>query len=241
MKKIKNKIKIICICIFPLLLSGCNVDYSINISEDGTIFESTNWLLNFSELNDDVSKYLYQKEAEILYNEWIFNLDYYDYDINQFNKYEKEYINNEDQVGMNINNRYDNLDEYKKISSINFFADVLKTRTTSNKFIIDISLDNTLFPSDFIFITPEKINVTITAPFDVIETNAQSIDENTNTYKWTIDPNGKETQVRIVFDKNTGTVFANKNKTILGIIIGIVLSVIVIVIFRYKRYNSSMK
>lgn len=239
MIKKSNKIKILCMIFCSLLLSGCNVDYKLDIAKDGSITEDINWQVDLTTIGDDFSKDYYNRTSESIYNSWLINLEDYGMKINAFKKYNNTYVDETDKKGILLNAKYDNLKEYAKSSNVGLFVKINELRETTNRLIYDVTFNNQTLYADYIFTVPEMINITITCPYDVIETNAKVIEKNIHTYKWVINPNDKTTDIKIVFDKKTGTIFASKYRLIVGIIaITILLLVSIIVISNYKRYNN---
>ena len=179
-----NLKKYIILIILPLLLTGCKINYNLDISKKG-FKESFNIISN---IDNKLEKY------EI--PAFIGTIDYEDIDINFLERYDEvEYYNNKvteknDQQIINYNYVFDDKN-IQKSNAINLaFEKASITRYDHDEngkkdyMIISTSGKSNIFEK---FNDIEEITINITCHYEIISSNADEI--NKNVYTWHLDKN----------------------------------------------------
>ena len=230
MKYIK---RIVLILFLVIMISGCSVDYSLKINKDLSINEkitaSENTDRMKSRTNLDVNqsvRYLYN-----IYKREDMNDDSY------------SIISKDSNTAVTVNNSYKSIKEY----SDKFDNDIFKQKNNyKDKKNVVIELDQTdLIDSKstnrYVY---DKINITIEVPFEVKESNADSVKG--NRYTWYVSKDTKELKkIYIKFDgervKNTVSFkFFSNNSVSVGygyIVIG-VIGLAIIIALLVINYNN---
>jgi len=219
--------KVILALLCVIILSGCKAEYSINFDKKMNIDE---------ELFGYESDEFYESYTNSSYNRVISfilepNLEYFnnnDYNIktDSFNG----------KKGAKINRRFNNFDEYKKISKIYKEAvnDISYNEedgivTIKAKVNINTNEQN----QEKYYVSDLKLNITL--PFEVKDSNADSIDK--NTYTWNFNKENNNREIVISFDKNKIKV----DYTMYIIIGGIALVLAIIAMFFYFKFKNRDK
>lgn len=166
-----KKIKILFIVLAIIILTGCKGEYNLTINKDLSLTESVNLSI---DNKDDV----YDKTIKLFENN---NIDESMYDINQTEeyvniKYKEEFKNFEDYF---LNSKF-----YSRIlSDEDYIKDNKKIsyRGFSNLKIDDNVTNSNLNNSFYI----ENLKINLNVPFNVEESNADSVKDNTLT--WILD------------------------------------------------------
>lgn len=217
-----------------LLLSGCTVNYDLEINSDLTI-EETVVVLNHASYFEILGS------VEDVYKNTV------DLGMKNTNYITYTYINNSenDLYGVNIHKTYSSLDDFKEnSSSLKELYDYVEiTRNGSiviinsvGKFNIERISANT---EDEIRI-PENCYFSIKLPFVVTYNNADRVDTINNIYYWYIDKaTTGEKNIQLSFDITKTTVLnkvSNLNYTFILIVV-----IILIVVFSYSKIKTENK
>ncbi len=217
------------------LLSGCSVDYHLNIDENNKISES----ITVKSENEEESQ-------KIHLDPWPIKTDYNDPDVGEnpekiegVNYYQEEITLHDNLYHKNISYSYD-IDSFKNANSINscyehfYIHENKKENTislsTSAKFLC---LEN--YPN------LNQVNVKITVENPVVTNNASNI--NGNTYEWQITKDNYESSAIILSfkkDKQDKKAFNKNNPKIsptIYIFLGAFLLVLIVLI-AYKVKND---
>ncbi len=200
--------KIILCFIFLLLLSGCSVEYNLNITKDD--FQETTTLLADKNLAD-TEKYqdisivdIFKKIDHNYYEPIYFNDERYDYYVGgmqpNVNYYEVKPYQLNEYVGVSFNHNFKLNDIYRSNAIKQCFEEL--TIQNSDNFI----LFRTNNKCDVFDKYPllENIVVKISTPLEVIASNADKVEN--NTYIWNIDKDNYHNKaVRLTYDLKKGS------------------------------------
>ena len=232
------RIKLFVMLLFVFLLSGCTVDYNIVVNDDLSISETISWGITDVDITEDTP--IYRESIEEIYDEWYYNLEAYEYNVENFAGYQKTFIENGNEKGMDLERDYINISTYYDNSSVKIFAHYVDLKETHNKLIFDMYLDKEFFNSDILFSSATSVNINIQSKLDAISNNADEVDNENNIYTLHINSSLNDLSVNIVFDKNTHTIFSNKNlKVIFYVIIGIII-ILGLYFLIIKRKNNKI-
>lgn len=152
-------------------LTGCDVTYNLTITEDN-MTESASFLVDNNKDNQSIlNQYLSTNYTA-----------YYDMDNRETRRYEKEELNQDDKIGMNLTYNYseDNLQKSSMLSQCYYVKSITKTKDmiviTTDGYTRCMYRDGT---KRF-----DQLTINITTELEVTENNADSIDG--NTYTWVI-------------------------------------------------------
>lgn len=185
MKRIK---KIIIILIFVFLLTGCSVEYNLDINPDGTVNEKvvakeiTNRMKSKTGINEKQSvKYLYQMFKRKGLNSFLSQ------------KKEDEY------TVATVTGSHKSVKAYCK----NFTSDIVPEATYTEKDgIVTLTLkqEDVLSSSSSTGYVYDNITVNITVPYKVVDNNADAVKR--SVYTWHIDKDKKVKTIKISYNKN---------------------------------------
>lgn len=229
-----TKIKILMLLIFVFLVSGCSVEYNLNINEDSSIneevvaYENTNRLEAKTRLKGE-------QACNYLYN--MFKRDNENISVNYGEKNSITYGT--------ARTIHKNIDDFASKFSSDIFERVEVLKNEDEIIVTALQKDKLGGDSVTSYIY-DDIEINITLPFKVTEHNADSVSK--NTYTWKIKKDQKEKNIKIVYkDKelpNRANITINNNKYnlkyeyfIVGGIILIILSIIVFVFIKSKKNN----
>ena len=226
-----KKLMLITLIGLIFLLSGCSVNYKLNITEDLifeeeiSVLELTNVLSLFSE---DVEEFIFSSVEFYSSNEEYNN--YYIYD-------------SSDTKVTSISGQatYLSFDDYKNRNLLkdDFFSDcsfIINDEIVELKFFGNES--NNLFIGNELGGTIiDSASINITVPFKVISSNAERVDKETNTYTWIYDKNNYEKDITMEFDMSDN--HTKEATYVIYIIGGIIVWLIVIGIYIYYRYKKN--
>ena len=193
-----KKIKFLLLLLIVIVVSGCDAEYNITIHENLAIEEK----ITFMEKNDAI--YLYTSSINGYIDSFIiqmgdqYSVDNYDVKkeigdtvsgieaVRPYNDFESLTENNiligeiYDEMSMNI-------DDYNNLVELNF-------KSINKRYEIfygDLHSDALL----------SNINIVIELPYEVVRSNADSIDKTKNRYTWYYDKDVAYKDVEIIFDK----------------------------------------
>lgn len=232
--------KIKLLLLIPLLfLTGCSIEYNLAIDsnfkviEELTAYENNNELLRYYDNIESIpSKHFYQYK-----------------NMGRFKKYSltKELFEKEKTGGIVKSSKYKiaDLKDSPLIEtlfsnfSINEYGDMLSIQATGYNY--------SLFEGEGNNIDMEDIIVNVKLQHEVIDNNADRVDEKTNTYTWVLNNDVRSGNIYFVIDKSKKKYgiqikdFFNSNlSTIYTIsaVIGIILLVAIYFAFRLRKINK---
>ena len=230
----RNLIKTICLLFVLLVLTGCNAEYNLDIS-DNKIVESTNIYAEESDLDiidEDgfaIDNPFSNVDDFIDYN---YSIDYraFNYNFNNESNYEKAKINDSNGQGINLRYTYD-FENFENSYFLNkYFSE--NSYTINDRFII---IDLNDFNGVYYLNSGNSLNnlaINIKTNLKVLENNADSV--NGNVYTWNIDSeNASEKKVYIKIKKKF-----NYMSIIIGISVVFSLGLIIaLIVFYIRRKN----
>ncbi len=205
-----------------LLLSGCTVNYNLDIEGNGIYKETITGTVTNEELDNNNSTDI---------NDFSYNLNFATPLIRDEGEYAKEIIDKKGYKEFSYSYVFDN--NYDKSNIINTcFSGVL------------LSDDDEFYYYDFYgpfkCLYTDKININVTSKYAVIENNADKV--NKNTYTWIID-NEDDSDIHLVVSKDVLYQETKEKKIftsfrIVGFIILVVLSLITYLLYRKKNSDE---
>lgn len=237
--------KIIILCFLIILFCGCTVNYEINIDDiieeninigldededenvdiySGLTVEPVSFISKINSMNDIPISVLSNQLVDI-YDEKsrIEGTLYYDTNIKSTPHYS---------FNMNAKFDFENIEYLKSVKNCYEEFDV---STSKNYITITTSEKNMCFE---IYPILDKINIKIKTRYDVIDSNATSIDEEEKTYTWIIDrSNYTNKSIYLKLDSSS----KEKNISIFTILIIIFASVLIFsgIIFLVVKFVSN--
>ncbi len=232
------KLKIILVLMITFLITGCaDVSYNLDINKDLNVNEevfitgTSDYFNNFyKNLPITIVKEFYDdtKQIEPLKN------NNYNYELKNDNvKY----------PGLLATKSYNSIEEY---TNNTIFKGQSFSSITSN---IKDNLVN-INVSGFIPYNEDRtygynisnLIIKIKLPYVVTDSNADSIDKNTNTYTWKIDSNTTDKEIKLTFDKNKIYVYnvSIYISILILIILGIIIGIIVLKLIRKNKVNNKI-
>lgn len=225
-----KKYKVVFISILFLLLTGCSVEYNLNIKDDLSIEESADIEETYSFFEEN---YTYYNSSEVLDLLWQqYSPEYAD------SAY--TYTHNLNETGINVKATYSNIDEY--IDKAKVYKQVFEnvscekngnvvTLRTTGQFYKYNTQDPERFPID-------SITLNIFIPYDVRNTNADNIDG--NKYTWYILKDTKDKKIEITFDISKKKEQINNNeKNYLPVIVIIAIIICILICYIIYRVNKN--
>lgn len=190
--------KKIILLLIPFILTGCTVNYELEIKDDLTLKEEFKVLNNESYFNKE-------GEAEDRYKYIV------DLGMKQTNYNDYDYLKENDLYGVAITKNYVSLNDFKQNANSykEMYEDIqiiqqenIITMKTVGKFditrIVAISNQEGLDQS-----FPKDVYFSIKLPFKVLEHNADKIDTINNIYFWTVDESTDDNKSMLIkFDTN---------------------------------------
>lgn len=164
--------------IIVLLLTGCKVEYKIDLDKNLTINESTKFIKT-TKTDDELFKET---------SHWNIPLEKSNsYDFTKDKERDKSYYNSnvkEDSITYSYKYRNDDYGSYEESTFTNLAYEYISiTNLNDNKFIISSSKEFLVFDR---YHEIEEVKVTIHTDYKVLETNADEI--NNHNYTWLITP-----------------------------------------------------
>lgn len=213
--------KKIILLIFLLLLTGCTIDYNLEIDKNKIIEEMSGTILKeeyeIKETYTDINLF-YQI---VNYDQRVF--------LNDDKIYDKKIVENDDGVGYNFKYTYnENFDKSRLLNTCFEKVDFIET---DEYYYADIG-------GDFYCQYSDEIIINVKTNYVVLNNNANKVKD--NVYTWIIDGNTTDIQMVIsktlVNNSNTNAESKPNYFRIIGFIVLIVLSLITY--FLYKKKNS---
>ena len=222
--------KCIILLVLLFLCFGCKAQYTIKINSDKSVEESVTGL----ETEEYYNRYpKSSKERVIRFSTYLVD-SYIDK-----NNYDRIIVKKGEYTGETIEKKYKNLKDYFEYSKV--YKQLYETFDTSiDGKIVTISLKNKL-PKNGNSVDRYIIDdceVKIILPFKVKEHNADSFDENSNSYIWNLNIDDTK-EIYIQFDTGQKTKKEPLNISLEFICIGFLIIVLglVVVVFRKKKHT----
>lgn len=214
--------KIVYMIFVLFLLTGCSVEYNLELKDD-TFYEEISF--NIPNVSDNISDYNYLKEQDF----------YAVFSKNGMKEYKKE-TEIKDNVGIaNLSFSYIGKN-YDDAVVFDQCFDVHNVLLDDNKYYISTNGQFKCMTVDYI--EADKVVINFKTEYDVIDHNADDV--NDNIYSWEFnDSNFNNKQIKLVVDKTSHEIsekevnVADRNDTLLligGIIGGILLLALVVAI-----------
>lgn len=212
-----KKIKIVFLSLIILLVTGCAGTYNLTINEDLSVKENISVNFSGEESSYDRINDLLRRE-KVKEDEYTLTTEGYNLKLD----YTHEYTDIEDYL---LNSLL-----YKQLfDSISYDSDNKEVAlSTGNIFNLSTSKLNNSY-------NIKNLQINVTTPLDVIEENADMINE--NTYSWTLDNTTKEKYMYLTFSK--GSNLLNKGTTI--VLCVMVVTIAISAIIMIKRLSESKK
>lgn len=216
-----------------LLLSGCSLDYELEVNKDLSLIETINVIEPKSKI------YAHELDIDGYIEE---NIEYYSsqQENNRYNIYNGS--DNTRAIGVAISN-YNNFDDYCEINTLknNFFSDCEMEKQGNIVTINFVSaISNNYFVSSYVsaaLFNSAYFNITI--PYKVTYSNADSVDLEKSIYTWKYTTDDYLKDITITFDTAYESQKPiNYSMYILG---GIILVVIISGIYIYYKYKQNSK
>lgn len=200
-----KKIKKILLLLFPLFLSGCTIQYNIEIKEDLSFEE--NIIVKesygfFNHLEKDVEGARNFIEATIKRNDENFT-------------YNWNYLEEEKTYGVDMYKKYPTLEELEELKTIKFMYDGVEIERNNNYITLKTTGDINMAlmytyatrephpDDDYTYIMkPIDTYFSVTIPFKVTNHNADKVNKETNTYYWLVSEKTTTKPIEITFDQN---------------------------------------
>lgn len=226
--------KYLLLIVVVFMLSGCTVNYDLEINSDLTVEESI-VVLNHASYFEVVGsvKDVYKNTVDL----GMHNTNYITYD----------YISNSanDLYGVSINKTYSSLDDFKEnASSLKELYDDIEITQNGTIVIInsigEFNIERISINTEDEIRIPENCYFSIKLPFVVTYNNADKVDSLNNIYYWYIDEaTTNEKAIKLSFDTSKTTVLnkvSNLNYTFILIVV-----IILIVAFSYNKVKTKNK
>ena len=217
--------KIFFVLISLFLITGCSVNYNVIINEDLSITER----INIKENDDFYSTYYKTTRNNVLSG----IIDNYK-DLLEENNY-KYTLNKGVNPTVTIERKYDNIDSFLNNSKFfNDYFDEIKYNVNGNIVTIETIGFNPNEEDNPDRFNVLELDVSITSVYNIINNNASSIDESTNTYHFIM--NGDTTDFKILLEFDKSSKFNPFMKKLIMIIIAILMIIITwISLFVYSK------
>lgn len=227
----------IIVLLLLFIISGCDVNYNITISND-SVSESSNLLFTPSDM--DSNEYYSVGNEFSSFSEFIdsyYKQDYYaySYNYNDFSKYEKSTFSNSNGSGFELKYDY-NLNNYGNSNMFNACRNSSYNIDDKN-IIIDVKNICNCFYNDS-YNNLDTVRINIKCNLKVLNNNADSVRD--NIYTWIIDKEkclDKSIYIKIKKSQNYGNVLI-----IISILVILILVVIFMVVYirRKNIQNNSL-
>lgn len=190
----KNKLKLL--LIIPLLfVTGCSINYNLRVDSNLNFKENA----TISEKNDVLN--IYNKNLKLVPDQKFSQYESFD----GFESYDlKKKLFEKDSTGGIVEAWFNGIDKYKKsLLLTSVFSDINVTNYGNISSIQFIGYNPSVFVSeeDEEF-QMDDITVNIRFHNEVVENNAQSYDEKTNTYTWVLNENKESGNIMFSIDQS---------------------------------------
>lgn len=227
---------LILFCLF--LFSGCTVNYNIIIKNDNTVIEKTSINVEKSDKNNklsDVKKDLLSQYQSIL------NKDNYIYSFKKNNDKIKVKINKNSNLSqLFIRSLYNELyEDYELFENNNkVYFKTVGNSYIGNLFVTKNYEEGFSFKKDL-----DKLKINITFEGEVVESNADEINEKTNTYTWIFTKDNFTKGMYFTYKRSSQKSIVSNNEDnnpllIISIICSLVLIGIIALIIKNKNINK---
>lgn len=240
------KKKIIILCLFFLITTGCSVDYELEIGKDNIkeLIQFTENIENGNDTNISTGQLSYKDSIDNLYK--IPQPVYKDANVNPYDEtqviegveyYNKNMILAENQYGIEAN--YNHLiSRYAKTKIINECYKNVSVLENAGTITLSTSRNNICFEQ---YSNLDIINVTITVDDELYEVTTHNADQKEeNKYHWNIDrTNYSDKSIVIELERKLAE---KKSQNAMAVLIGfiVVISIsLLIVLFVAKNKNKS--
>lgn len=224
-----RKILLLIICI--LLITGCKVEYKININNDFTINEEVK-MTGSDEFFD-----IYYKSSRLNVINTVFTDS--EKTLLKDNKYNFEIIETETPYVLASKKHLSVEDFAKDTLFYKQYYDSLKVSNDNGIVTIDTEefLGNSVNDPNRYDIKNAKISISI--GYKVLESNSSNYDEKTNTYTWYVNHDTTESKIHLVYDTNNVFKHEDENNDLMIIIYILILVVVIIIYAVYKSKNKN--
>ena len=186
--------KILFILISLFLITGCSVNYNVFIDENLSITEN----INISEDEEFYSTYYKTTRNNVLSG----ILDNYK-DLLDENNYTYELVKGENPKII-IEKKYDNIESFLKNSKFfNDYFDEIKYNTSGNIVKIETIGFNPNEEDNPDRFYVKELDVAVTSSYNVTNSNASKINEDTNTYHFVMESDSTDFKILLEFDKTS--------------------------------------
>lgn len=197
--------KKILILLILVLLTGCSVNYELNINQDNTYDE----VIYFTETNEVLSKY-----GESI-SDAVNNVK--EFFLSGENDIEPEVIvnnkttfksNDSESITYKLKKNLDNVKDYSESLFFNYYFESSKVDSDNNMYTIygnKFNFDNIkkLTTSYKYIFDLDTVVIKIHSDYDVIDTNATNIDREKNDYYWIVnESNASNFELKLTYSKN---------------------------------------
>lgn len=206
-----------------LLLSGCTVNYNLDINKD-KIIENISGTVTNEEITPEV-----EGKSDVNPKYYYLYLDDSSLITDSNEKYTKDITDTTDGKKFSFNYIYEG--NYDKSKVINTCFENHTINETDDYYYIKLS-------GKFACLYSDKININVTSSYEVLDNNAQKVDG--NKYTWVID-NPDNVDITLTVSKTVEYKTPTRAKTfstfqLIGLIIFVLLTIITY--FLYKKKNS---
>ena len=218
-----------CFIVFLLLfISGCSIKYDVSIDEKMKVSESIRLQeSNSAFINNGTNSDIY---INVNVDSYLNDKNYSNYKITKF--FEDDYS------GINASASYDDFKEFTKNNKIKktlFGLIELYEKDGHGFFSATDYRGEVFFNVDEKEFINERVEFTLSLPFEVINNNADSVDVSTGKYTWFFDKDINDKEVNIEFNLKKVVVKENFFIKYYYIFIGFVALLIIIIFLRIKH------
>lgn len=222
-----NKIKVLIAAIIVLFLTGCDAEYNLEVSGGG-IKESVNFTVPNTESNSKIVDEYYKSKY----------MSYYSMDANKSYNYNKEKIENDEKIGMNLSYEY-SIKNYEKSSLLDYCYYKKSVAKAGDYIVIETDGKTRCFYKDGTK-NLDKLTVNIKTDLKVLENNADQVKD--DTYTWIINTDNYENKpIKMKIDTTAKTNESNFWVIVTFIIVGVLIVAGLIVLFMYFKNRKNNK
>lgn len=217
----KDKLKLILLIIPLIFITGCDIEYNLRIDSNQKVKESA----TITESNEILS--IYNPSLKVVPEQTFYQ--YESLDAFKYYKLDKK-IFNSDSTGAKITGTFNSISEYKKSLLLgNLFENISVNEYGNVLSVVASGYNSGFFSSeeDETFSIGE-IKVNIKFHNEVTSNNADSINEEDNTYTWILTANEEKT-ITFTIDKNEKRYDIIIKDLFLDNLVGLIITGIVIV------------
>lgn len=239
----KHKLQVLFLFIALLLISGCDVKYNLKINNDGKVYEVTqivennheNWdsknLIDNTISSREFLEMQLKTKTYALYNTMG---NPYNLDENDDNYYTQENISNDTQLGIKYDFAFTK-DNYSRSSMIN--ACYKKVSFSKNNGVSLLSTDSKFNCFDMYgALDKVEISIDIDKKIDVLDNNADSV--NNNVYTWIITKDNASNKP-ILLKYKEKKFFNTTLSVLIGVIAVLAISALVVTIVKISSKKNN--